>query len=200
MDCNAEREVEAEPVTVDVVLNTVVTDAVNTDDAVAIADIVSSDDCVTAGEPVCRAVLSGLWVIVGELETKVDTVGVGFEETETLFEVESKADELGELVIVSSMVLVRVVDADRDPRLEAESRPLTLTEAVEDFDTMELYDINVDPEGKFDVLDESVASDDCEFWAVLVTDGQELADAVDEDVAEGSGDTETVADLGAEIV
>lgn len=172
----------------------------NADDAVAAADIVSSDDCETVGELVCSAVLSGLCETAGELEESGDTVGVVFEDVETSTDGEPKAETLGELVTVPSIVLVRVVDADREARLDAESRPLTLTDAVEDCDAIELVVACVVADGAFDVLDESVTCDESEFCVVVVADGQALADGVAADDADGKRETEAVAVVSVEIV
>lgn len=172
----------------------------NADDAVAAADIVSSDDCETVGELVCSAVLSGLCETAGELEESVDTVGVGFEDAETSAVGEPRAEALGELVTVPSIVLVCVVDADMEAQPDAESRPVTLTDAVEDCDATELVVACVVADGTFDVLDESVTCDESEFCVVIVADGQGLADGEAADDVDGKRETETVAVVSAEIV
>jgi hypothetical protein len=109
--------------------------------------------------------------------------GVGRDEPDMLFESEFTAEGLGELVTVSSPVLERVVDADSDARVDADSALLALTEPVADGDAIEEREPRADEDGKGEMDDDSDGRAEGDTLPVPVVVEHALVERAEETVA-----------------
>ena len=122
------------------------------DDCVGAADSVASGVCEFATVPDGVPVPSGLTLTTDVPESSGVRVGVETDEIDKADDDDARADALVELVIDAVIAGEGVVDAESDARLEPESRPLLLVEAVLDGDASELTDARAEADVCADAL------------------------------------------------